>query len=293
MSSAQSISPCPNSSQGGVEAAASLLRIGRLRKGVVEESFVLEVDCDTPDLLSIVVHSQGTAGAAEEDPVVEGDLAVQDFDSSDEVELHSGLLHALPAPTAARRLMQARAQQCVVCMEEKEHTFVPPHCEEPEAVDQHVAGHRFCTECWVEFLYHALRQQRQRGKAEQLACPCCRRAINAPDVWVQRFELPTAWRPPSPLSEEKQSRSSDLFPAHPTQGVMQPYTWAEAPSSTGSLGGSSIPSSPGTACDGVDSDLLRCLKPAWHSNCMRRLCETLSGKTRAVEVETDDIVGRV
>lgn len=105
--------------------------------------------------------------------------------------------------------MAARAQTCVVCMEEKEHTLVPPH---READGTSVEGHRFCTDCWVTFLRHGMWQQRRAIASKvgaalpPLACPLCRGTIDVPDVWGLNLaiELPASWRPPSPVEKAYQ-----------------------------------------------------------------------------------------
>mmetsp|Transcript_36941 Transcript_36941/g.97325 ORF Transcript_36941/g.97325 Transcript_36941/m.97325 type:complete len:229 (-) Transcript_36941:266-952(-) len=82
-------------------------------------------------------------------------------------------------------------------MEEKEHTFVPPHTDD---AGTHITGHRFCSDCWVEFLIHGLR--RQSAVHAPLACPVCRGDIATPDVWGACFDLPPAWLPTDPAARK-------------------------------------------------------------------------------------------
>jgi len=116
--------------------------------------------------------------------------------------------------------MQRRAQQCVVCLVEKEHTLVPPHhgvaADGSEACRLGVSrtspcfdGHRFCTDCWTEFLLRHGSEQPPKGRhgsprSKRLLCPVCRGAIGVPDVWRLRLDLPATFGALSP----KASRSS-------------------------------------------------------------------------------------
>jgi len=189
----------------GAQIAAALLRLGKIGRPA-EEVLVIEAADRTPHSPAQPRAFVSLAGARPprppmrrqcseesedaEGPVVERDLLVQEYDSDDEAARPGSLpVRWAPGSTAGRRLMQQRARQCVVCMEEKEHTFVPPHREDS---GQLVDGHRFCTDCWQEFLQHSL--QRVRSAAPPpLTCPLCRCAVDVPDVWGVEFELPAAW----------------------------------------------------------------------------------------------------
>lgn len=142
-----------------------------------------------------------------------------------------------PGRVAGRRLMEARARRCVICLLEREHTLVPRHLTAAGAQatgraasptssrrggsssssagvvagasGRQVAEHCFCTECWQQFLRHAVRRpagsagQRAAGAApaERLLCPVCRQLLEVPDVWGTQLELPPTWhREPAPLS---------------------------------------------------------------------------------------------
>eukprot|EP00933_Yihiella_yeosuensis_P020252 TRINITY_DN16278_c4_g1_i1.p1 TRINITY_DN16278_c4_g1~~TRINITY_DN16278_c4_g1_i1.p1 ORF type:complete len:353 (+),score=43.00 TRINITY_DN16278_c4_g1_i1:77-1135(+) len=121
--------------------------------------------------------------------IVEHDLSVEEF-SLEEQGDWQGVVAGLPLPwapgsAAGRKLMTARARQCVICLTEKEHTLVPPH----RCNSQQVGGHRFCTDCWAHFLQHSMQQ---RG-LQTPCCPVCRGPIDVPDVWSVDFEIPDSW----------------------------------------------------------------------------------------------------
>lgn len=200
----------------GAQIAAALLRLGKLRQPT-EELLVIEVADERPACprtprqaaarspVAPLAPGDAVLGSgrpplaprrrrtarqeAAAAPVVENDMIVLDYDSETEVELTSLPVQWAPGSTEGRRLMQSRAQQCVVCMEEKEHTFVPPHREEP---GHHVDSHRFCTDCWQEFLQHGL-QRARTTLPPPLTCPLCRVAIEVPDVWGVNIDLPVTW----------------------------------------------------------------------------------------------------
>jgi len=187
----------------GARIAAALLRLGKIGRPA-EEVLVIEAADRTPHSparprataaqagarLPQRAARQQLAGEDAERPVVERDLLVQDCDSDDEVACPTSLpARWAPGSTAGRRLMQQRVRQCVVCMEEKEHTLVPPHREDS---GRPVDGHRFCTDCWQEFLQHSLECARS-ADPPPLACPLCRCAVDVPDVWGVQLELPTSW----------------------------------------------------------------------------------------------------
>eukprot|EP00429_Kryptoperidinium_foliaceum_P067661 CAMPEP_0176071796 /NCGR_PEP_ID=MMETSP0120_2-20121206/35862_1 /TAXON_ID=160619 /ORGANISM="Kryptoperidinium foliaceum, Strain CCMP 1326" /LENGTH=277 /DNA_ID=CAMNT_0017405457 /DNA_START=119 /DNA_END=952 /DNA_ORIENTATION=+ len=195
-----------------VVAAIPLLRLGRLSR-CVEESLVIEFDEHSDGSPSVsskadpapdeADHTGDAGGDTDADSdtasvaaINEGDLPVEDFDDSEDLPRepwgNSGDKGWFaPGSVAPRQLMQARAQQCVVCLQDKEHTFVPPHREDGGAHD--VSGHRFCTDCWAEFLYHSSRQQHRRAGPRPLVCPLCRGGIHVPDVWGATYVLPRAW----------------------------------------------------------------------------------------------------
>mmetsp|Transcript_96355 Transcript_96355/g.276705 ORF Transcript_96355/g.276705 Transcript_96355/m.276705 type:complete len:307 (-) Transcript_96355:147-1067(-) len=236
-------------------AAISAVRLGKLGR-CTEESFVIDTEDDgTPTAAAAAASAaavarpsspavssesglssddqsrSGAAGSAEEvldAAVIEDDLSVEDFDA------HEAMPHSVPLPptpffgpnsTRPLRLMQARAQQCVVCMEDREHTFVPPHLE--EASDSHVQGHRFCTDCWVEYLYHCSRQPRRRGALPaNLSCPLCRGGIHAPDVWGATYDLPPNW-----MGEPCEPRPLRTLPSAPAVTAERCSTAEEASAS--------------------------------------------------------------
>merc|ERR1712217_59996 len=79
-------------------------------------------------------------------------------------------------------------------------TFVPSHRDQST---EHVQGHRICTECWVNFLYHGLRQRSLNGRGPPpLACPLCRSTIDVPDAWATFIELPPSWQQSRVVAKE-------------------------------------------------------------------------------------------
>lgn len=216
----------------GARVAAALIGLGRLQ-GPNDEILLLE----TGDFSCKAVSSSAPAHFEqthfvqttheEELPgevTVEDDLVVCEFDFHE--ELISSSVTSSIGTKAARRLMQGRAQQCVVCMEEKEHTFVPPH-ETGEG--QQVHGHRFCSECWIDFLEHSLRHQpsgKARGSSAPppLSCPVCRGIVTVPDVWGVGFELPRSWLHASRVHEI----DSEIATLTDAPGVLVPLTWVDA-----------------------------------------------------------------
>lgn len=92
--------------------------------------------------------------------------------------------------------MTARAKQCVICMEDREHTLVPPHkgCDEGANLE----GHRVCTDCWEELLKHELDRHwdwlhSRQGPPPALTCPVCRAGVMVPDAWDVELDLPEEW----------------------------------------------------------------------------------------------------
>jgi len=193
-----------------VDAALPLLRLGRLSR-LVPESLVIDSDeghvgstsassAATPRQRLQLPVCEKSALDGDESPSVaidEGDLLLEDFDSAAGTPLGS----FAPGSATPLHLMLARAQQCVVCLQDKAHTFVPPHSGGGCARD--VSGHRFCTDCWIEFLYHSSRQQRCGARPAPLACPLCRGGIHVPDVWGATYVLPSVWMQPAADEEEE------------------------------------------------------------------------------------------
>jgi len=122
-------------------------------------------------------------------PVVEDDLALEDYGSDDEArEWQKAIALQFPPPlqpgsAASIQRMDARAKQCVVCFAEKPHTLVPAHA----LSGPQIASHRFCTDCWAEYLLYSLKT----GLAP--TCPVCRRPIDVPDAWYVTLGLPDHW----------------------------------------------------------------------------------------------------
>lgn len=312
---------CLSDSEQGARIAAGLLRLGKLGQ-CSEESLVIEAE-DEDGRQAVarpleLLHRCSTPAddhEAYDRPAVEDDLLVEDYGAEED----AGLLHGLAPPWApgsqvARVLMKARAQQCVVCMEDKEHTFVPPHKE--EGLGSAVGGHRFCTDCWVEFLYHNSRQQRHGCALPLLACPLCRGGISVPDVWGVGFELPATWM--EPADEARTGEAEVASSWCPTAaGVLG--LWAEAPgaaaasaaaSETASVGASSASSSSGGCSPAqrgaevrlrADSSSMAscwhvfgCPVPAWQSGCLWRLREALGSPGMGQEpTDAEELVVQV
>mmetsp|Transcript_98086 Transcript_98086/g.274568 ORF Transcript_98086/g.274568 Transcript_98086/m.274568 type:complete len:270 (+) Transcript_98086:70-879(+) len=218
-----------------IDAAIPLLRLGRLNR-FVHESLVIDSDvCGVvlgsatmsyPALPTVMRQQRPQAPIAADDDLAsdvggdcchdqdersfvaidEGDLLVEDFDDVEDPAMAAcGPSHDdgwfAPGSATPLHLMRARAQQCVVCLQDKAHTFVPPHSGGGCARD--VSGHRFCTDCWIEFLYHSSRQQRCGARPAPLACPLCRGGIHVPDVWGATYVLPSVWMQPAADEEEE------------------------------------------------------------------------------------------
>ncbi|CAJ1351055.1 unnamed protein product, partial [Effrenium voratum] len=92
---------------------------------------------------------------------------------------------------------------CIICLTEKEHTLVPPHTPREISAQtpaqSSVEDHRFCTDCWEDFLRHA-----RRAKLSSMICPVCRGEISVPEVWSKRLELPQRW------AQEEEPESAPL-----------------------------------------------------------------------------------
>lgn len=184
---------------------ARMLRLGKLQSRIAEE-FVIEASplsrgyqpapftdvTTSPNTKVSDVHALPNFDAVDQ-PIVEDDLNLEDFCSGDEG--HDAVLQVdvfLPGSRRPRQLMEARSKQCVICLADKEHTFVPTHRDLPS---QQVEGHRICTDCWANFLYHGLRQRSSNGRGPPpLACPLCRGTIDVPDAWATFMELPPSWQ---------------------------------------------------------------------------------------------------
>lgn len=183
----------------GGKAALGVVCLGKLQTQLTEVLVIEEIDGVEVTNLPRQPKAEPAKEATEDwaaETLYEDDLVLGDLDSDDEVPS--------PEPSypsgrmAARRRMQARAQQCIVCMEEKEHTFVPPHLQ---GCDSHVDGHRFCSDCWIDFLDHGLSVLRRGVTPTPLSCPICRSCIHVPDVWTVDVELPAAWTGSSKSSD--------------------------------------------------------------------------------------------
>eukprot|EP00928_Gymnodinium_smaydae_P046302 TRINITY_DN30844_c0_g2_i1.p1 TRINITY_DN30844_c0_g2~~TRINITY_DN30844_c0_g2_i1.p1 ORF type:complete len:460 (+),score=91.99 TRINITY_DN30844_c0_g2_i1:80-1381(+) len=219
---------------GGV--GARHLRTGKLGSGCADSDMLLDalsdVDGDGSSpaaaagrLAPLRIHvrrartlaTRQVSACEEEVPAsaIEEDLTLQDYTPHEHFStealdmLQSGALPgtpdampSVPRPSTARRLMEARSRQCVVCLCEKEHTLVPLHDEDLDSAQ--VQDHRFCTDCWAEFLQHGVRQQRPPDGGSgagsvrvdvdrlRLRCPVCRAGIGIPDVWCVRLDLDQA-----------------------------------------------------------------------------------------------------
>lgn len=176
-------------SQVGGQAAMNVMRLGKLCTQLDEVMIIEDLDdghevCRTNESVASSKNEGEETWMAPS--LLDDDLVLGDCDSDDEVDCPA----SSSGRTTARRLMQARAQQCIVCIEEKEHTFVPPH----QTTTCQVEGHRFCSDCWIDFLDHGLLVLRRGVSPAPLSCPICRSCIHVPDVWTVDVELPTVWQ---------------------------------------------------------------------------------------------------
>jgi len=171
----------------GVMAAAKVMALGKLHSNGHQE--IEDVDNRQRNSPKVTKISEPEEVDWLAELLLDDDLVLEDFDFEPEVCSSSSSLFGR---FTARRLMQARAQHCVVCMEEKEHTFVPEHAG---SGGQHVEGHRFCSDCWMDFLDHSLTHlpAKDISTAAPLNCPLCRSRIYVPDVWAVDIELPPSW----------------------------------------------------------------------------------------------------
>jgi hypothetical protein len=186
--------------------ALTLVRTGPKLEAQCCEDFVLELSpggrsywatrCVPPDI------GEGLDEQSAGVPHIEDDLFVEDIDFFAEPAEHCGecLIVQSPVPSKARKLMEARTRQCIICLAEKEHTLVPPHLGSSH---KQVESHRFCTDCFGKFLKHQLKQAQNSSsrKPPSLSCPICRSPIDAPDVWKVVFEMPNAGRRRSQLPQ--------------------------------------------------------------------------------------------
>jgi len=150
-------------------------------------------------------------------PIVEPDLAVQDYE--DEGCAAPSAWQAQSAPYRLERRPES-LQHCMICLQEKPHTLVPPHRSAKEEatparrwwcyfkcpwrrdrveertpfLKPNVDSHRFCTECWAEYLAHVPAGEVYEFAESKLACPICRETIDVPDVWAVKLGVPEALR---------------------------------------------------------------------------------------------------
>lgn len=163
-----------------------LLRLGKF-EGPLPELFVLEAQSPQAACQE-AAKGRKEARSPPGRPVLEDDLTLDDYGSDDEARewqaaVASQFTPLPPNSAVSRRRMEARAQQCVVCFMEKAHTLVPPHAN---TVPQ-TSSHRFCTDCWAEYLLHCLKMGLAPG------CPVCRGPIDVPDAWYVALDLPDHW----------------------------------------------------------------------------------------------------
>ncbi|CAK0881015.1 unnamed protein product, partial [Prorocentrum cordatum] len=239
----------------GRQLGARLLELGRLPAGGAEELLVIEASPASGRAAGPVRPARLLGGARaaacaapapaavrqrekedEVDPIVEEDLSLEDFDDEQEVSLRD-LSAVLPDPWApgsakGRQLMTARAKQCVICMEDKEHTLVPPHKGCGEGMN--FEGHRVCTGCWEDLLRHELdRHWGHQGPLPGLTCPVCRGGVLVPDAWGVELDLPEEWIQRSRPHLAGCGPLGDALVAQP--GPSQ--KWACAAAGAGALGG--------------------------------------------------------
>mmetsp|Transcript_79765 Transcript_79765/g.207320 ORF Transcript_79765/g.207320 Transcript_79765/m.207320 type:complete len:398 (+) Transcript_79765:94-1287(+) len=211
----------------GMDLGAGALFLGSLRR--CKEVLVLDSAgaVVTPEAGFCSIDDRVAMDDDEVPPqhLIERDMTLDDCSSSDDEDMASvcdDFVHGTVSveeaevprrPGDGRRMMQLRAQQCVVCLAEKEHTLVPPHhgvdVDGSEIEACHLWGHRFCTDCWPEFLLRHRDEQQQRisrgsRKSQPLQCPVCRRGIGVPDAWRVHLDIPVVTGSSSP----KASRTS-------------------------------------------------------------------------------------
>lgn len=200
----------PSVVEDGPRLAARLVGLGCLRPPPRE---TLVLDSPSQGRFSAVLEralsslSPWSSGSSPKTAFfVEEDLVLQDLDDDISPPQARGRL-------LGRSLMQQRAQQCMVCMDEKEHTFVPTH---RAGTPSHLQGHRFCSDCWVDFLQHRLGQcmsKQATGKMASLVCPVCRDEILVPDYLSAECDLPAAWCTTSRPRLQAVEVPSELAPA--------------------------------------------------------------------------------
>lgn len=192
----------------GINLGVTAIFTGKLRQHL-GEAFVLDVHGRTIEQCVPACDDDALDAAS-----LEKDLFLEECSGEEEGVPHWSAGQA--GRMTGRRLMQARAQECVVCLIEKEHTFVPPHlCSSIRGAARHgdqdharwrqqIQSHRFCTECWAEYLQHEASQQQEQRSAvrpRELRCPLCREAIAVPEVW--RLHLGLSTRPARPLARRR------------------------------------------------------------------------------------------
>lgn len=182
---------------GGV--GAKVVRLGKLTQRNKEDLIIDVTPVDTGHAATFACDTVPSVAETSVDipdqPIIEDDLCLQEYGSDDEAPHCASARVWAPGSLAGRKLMEARSKQCIICLSDKEHTIVPPHRHENGNAS--VEGHRVCTECWANFLYHGLRQQGRDGRGPPpLACPLCRCTIDVPDSWIKDVELPLTWRFP-------------------------------------------------------------------------------------------------
>jgi hypothetical protein len=255
---------------GGV--GASVVRLGKLQVRSVED-FVIETSpvprenqhaslrdaCNSHDLDVSGLRRAARTGLEDLDtsnqdiPILEDDLSLQECSSDEEgIDVQSNIAMLAPGSNKPRQLMEARSQQCVICLTDKAHTIVPPHRHESA---QQVEGHRICTECWSNFLYHGLRQPSRDGRGPPpLACPLCRGTIDVPDAWATFIELPPSWQQPKTAV---QGPIPCLSTCTPTSSSESHVWWQRGTDSEGSeCEKSTVGGDAQAACE-ADSALLR------------------------------------
>jgi len=210
------------------QAAMSVMRLGKLRTQLNEVMIIEELDGQ--EVCRLVESEVGAPVVIDDEEkwtapaLLDDDLVLGDCDSDDEVHCPAS---CSSGRTTARRLMQGRAQQCIVCMEEKEHTFVPPH-----ETSCQVEGHRFCSDCWIDFLDHGLLVLRRGVSPAPLSCPICRSCIHVPDVWTVDVELPSVWQT-TKINDQSQVQCKEVQVLTPTSDGERSaeLSWVSADSS--------------------------------------------------------------
>jgi len=222
------------SSREFANPGVKLLALGKLGQSSADAALIPEVLGDAASPMKLRQSDEHSESPWT--PIVEQDLRVQEYDSDDEEWCGVCAVVAEPAlvpgRATARRLMEARAKQCVVCLTEKEHTFVPPHIGESRA-KKGVEGHRFCTDCFADFLLHGMTKRLSSSASgpPPLTCPVCRCDVEVPDVWGVVVNLPAAWRRQSAGQATTELRSC----AGAQPGGVAGQRWTATPLTPGEL----------------------------------------------------------